>query len=235
MTPEQAQLVTSHVPLARSLAGRRERWGYQAEYEDFLSDAYVGLCRAAQSYDPNQGLTFASYAFGRIKGAIADGRRNRDNLNRSDRRRSNTLSRAKTSFLDREQRQPTSSELAAEAGWTLEQISAHVTRTRPAYETSMQESSVRLVDDYVCSDIGENIRDPELTAEECLDCSVPELRDAFDALNEQQRFVISMYFWEDCTMSEIASVLGVTESRISQIKTKALDKLRAEMRLAQAV
>lgn len=227
LTPEQERLVIEHAGLAQHFARRRSSRAPES-YDEVLSDAYLGLTMAARSFDGDKGASFATYAARKIKGYMADGRRERDHLCRADRRKSSELRDARRRFLQREQRFPTPAELANEAGWTMDELTAHRVRTMPAYYVHpLSETPFDAADgENMDATLAETIRDDEPTAEEAIELDRPDLQAALDRLPGPDRFVIAMYFFEQCTTAEIGEMMGVTESRISQIKTRALSRLR---------
>jgi RNA polymerase sigma factor FliA len=225
LTDEQRQLAADHMWLARQQAAisHSKRPG-MLDYDDLLSDACLGLIHAAGHYDPASEASFKTFAFHRVRGAIADGMRDRDSLGRLDRQRCVAMERARDRFAAREHRFPDAHELATEHNVTVARV--HELRTRraratPVYHTP--EHVARFGDEYMPP--AELVRDDgaerDLAMVLARNTPIPIHR-----LAERERLVIALRYWEGCTLREIGDVLGVTDSRVSQILSKALNQLR---------
>ncbi len=201
-----------------------------AEFDDLVSAGTIGLMNAVDNFDPSRGLAFSTFAAPRIRGAILDDLRRRDHVPRSIRRKQRELTRAKESLMATLDRLPTDAEVADEMGiedtkywrWQREAEQANrVSLDRPL-DPSRPRSSTP--EEVLAGDDGEIAFDALNTNEE-----LQILRDEILSLREQERVVLSLYSFEELKLHEIASVMGVTESRISQIRSKAIKSLRARL------
>lgn len=210
--------------LARSLSA-------DADPDEMLSVGALGLMKALESFDASRGLAFSTYAVPRIRGAILDEMRRQDHVPRSVRRKRRDLSQAREALMRANSRTPHDTEVAAHLGIDV----ATVWRWESDIERTMQVSlNSRDADGEDAEGDVSPIRylrdagdqpDDGIQREERLAI----LREAIGALKEQQRTVLSLHYFEDLNAREIANVLGVSESRVSQIRTRALAELRTIM------
>ena len=228
------QLVVAYSPLVKYVAGRMSS-GLPAHVEeaDLISYGLIGLINAIERFDPEREIKFETYAITRIKGAIIDELRALDWVPRSVRARAREIERVHGKLEHRLHRTPTDEEMARELGITVEEfqesadedLQLHGRRARRAV------GGVGL------------LRRPGLAARHAArpgragpagSCSTPSelkdrLADAISALPEREKLVIALYYYENLTLREIGEVLGVTESRISQLHTKAVLRLKSRL------
>jgi RNA polymerase sigma factor for flagellar operon FliA len=187
----------------------------------------IGLIRAADSWEPGRGLKFSTYAFTKIRGAILDELRRQDFLPRGRREKVRQLDGAVASLEQRNGLVPTPEEIADELGSSLEDVDAILLSAKSAGHTSLDaEVSVDLMErlsDPHCEDPQGSIE--WLETKELLVTSIQEL-------SQQEQSVITLYYAEELMLKDIAEVLGVTESRVSQIHTRALYRLNRAMSAA---
>ncbi len=204
--------------------------GQEIELDELVSAGTLGLIAAAQTFDATRGLAFSTFAAPRIRGAILDDLRKMDHASRGQRRKARDIDSARSAESTARGRSATKKEVAARLGtdvdtlwrWEADTESAvHVAIDRPARGGDEDAPSPM---DFLAGDEGNGIEE-KLT----LDREVAVLRDAILELKDQERTVLSLYFFEEMKLNEIAQVLGVTESRVSQIRTKALGRLRERM------
>jgi RNA polymerase sigma factor for flagellar operon FliA len=222
VTPDQERLIDGHMRLAEALAirtGNHIAASYH-EREDIQGDAYLGLTKAARSFEPARS-TFMTYASIRINGAIRDGMRARDRLNRSARVHATEYHDAEMQCARRLQRMPTLAEIARELGCSL-RVASEYRRIAETCNVSLRAVGV------------EAIRDDDPTAHEAVDGEYPSLSDAVKRLSEREQVLVGMRYWENRTQVEVARVLGVTPVRISQLQAQALGRLRALVGTAEA-
>ncbi|TQL01646.1 sigma-70 family RNA polymerase sigma factor [Cellulomonas sp. SLBN-39] len=186
--------------------------------DELASAGYLALVQAARAYDPSTNVPFARYASLRIKGALLDELRSMDWASRGTRRRGRELDQAAERLHATLGRTPTRDELAAALGTDVSTVDA----TRAAAERRVL--SLDLPD----SGVAETVRDDQQTPEESLIASerVHWLRTAVEVLPERLRVVVAGLYLEDRTVADVAAELGVTQSRISQLRTEALTLLR---------
>ena len=211
-------LVQKSLPLVRRVALQvASRLPMQVELSDLTQAGVLGLLDAASKYDEAKGVRFSTYAELRIRGSILDGLRELDWVPRSVRRRRRELEAASERLEARLGRSPSETELAAELDLAVSDLS----RSQPAAE--MVESTDEL--DSLVRD--PNAIDPhEVLAHREL---FRILVDAIESLTEKERLVMTLYYYEDLTMKGVGEVLGVNESRVSQIHKKAVRTLRKRL------
>lgn len=217
------QLVRDHLPVVgyvvHEVAGRLPG---HVDRDELVSAGMAGLVAAARAYDPATGVPFARYANTRIKGAVLDELRSMDWSSRGARRRSRELGRTEDDLQARLGRTPTTSELATE----LQVEVAELDRRRGERERALL--SLDAFDGAVAESLPATATpDPEqhaLAVER-----MGYLRASLDALPERLRAIVVGTFLEQRPMAEIAAELGVTESRVSQLRTEALGLLRDAM------
>ncbi|TCP51956.1 RNA polymerase sigma-28 (SigD/FliA/WhiG) subunit [Tamaricihabitans halophyticus] len=224
------RLVLHYAPLVKYVAGRVGT-GLPAHVDvaDLVQSGIFGLVDAIEKFDPERGLRFETYAMQRIRGAILDDLRSQDWVPRSVRGRAREVERALERLGARLQRTPTDGELASELEIGLEDL-------RGIY-AQLQLTSVVALEELVSSGKGtgslaDTLRDDD--AEDPVAVLVDEdnrrqLADAITQLAERDQLVVSLYYFENLTLAEIGKVLGVTESRVCQLHTRAVLRLRAKL------
>jgi RNA polymerase sigma factor for flagellar operon FliA len=216
------ELVRAHLGLPQQAVSElARRLPAHVNRDDLLSAAMLGLAQAARSWDPERGASFERHAATRIRGALLDELRESDWASRSVRSRARRLQQAGEELTGRLGRAPTQAELAAELGTDAEAVHKLVTDVHRAtvlnYDSIVADGGA---DDLLPS--GEHGPDHVLVDRERL----AYLSDAVLALPERLRAVVIGYFYEERPMLEIAGALGVTESRVSQLRAEALILLR---------
>ena len=213
--------------LARNLAD-------DADLDELVSAGTMGLMSAAESFDATRGHAFSTFAVPRIRGAILDELRRQDHVPRSVRRKTREMGQAREQLMHTLGREPSSVELAEALGVdrdTLHRWAADV------------EGAVHLpLDGHTCASpderptraelLGEDVElvDERLAREE----EIAVLRDAMLELDDQERTVLALYYFEDLRSREIGELLGVSESRVSQVRNRALAQLRRALSPALA-
>ncbi|SHG26611.1 RNA polymerase, sigma 28 subunit, SigD/FliA/WhiG [Jatrophihabitans endophyticus] len=220
-------LVRRHLPLVGHIV--RETLGRVPAHvsrDDLVSAGMYALAAAAKAFDPSHSVTFASYAAIRIRGAIADELRSRDWASRSVRGKARELEQVRNHLATTLGRLPSREEVAQGMGVTVREVDNVEADTHRASLLSLQALTPQDSDELVPA-AGD---DPEglLVRREQLGY----LRDAVEELPERLRTVVRGYFFEQRKMVDIAAELGVTESRVSQLRSEALGMLRAGMKAA---
>jgi RNA polymerase sigma factor for flagellar operon FliA len=214
-------LVRSHLPLVGHLV--REMLGRLPAHvsrEDLVSAGMAALAGAAKAYDPDRGTPFGSFATARIRGGLLDELRGLDWASRSVRSRARRVDTAHQHLTATLGRTPTTTELAATLGVGVDEIQSVGDDVQRAVVLSLQGFAAGTAEDMV----PERTPGPEdliLHRER-----IGYLHHAIDALPERLRLVVSAYFFDERPMTEIAAHLGVTESRVSQLRAEALLLLR---------
>jgi RNA polymerase sigma factor for flagellar operon FliA len=200
------------------------------ELDDLVSAGTLGLVQALEGFDPSRGLAFSTYAMPRIRGAMLDELRGRDWMPRSVRTHARQLAQARAQLRQRLGRAPEPREVARTLGvdlatywrWADEADGrTMVTLNRTAAPGTPEEAPlVDTIPDGNGDEPGE-----ALTRAEALS----QLREAFAALPHKDRLVLTLYYYEELTLRQIGDVLHITESRVSQIRTRALQRLREQV------
>jgi RNA polymerase sigma factor FliA len=227
------RLVVAYSPLVKYVAGRTAAGlPPHVEEADLVSYGLVGLISAIERFDISREIKFETYAITRIKGAIIDELRSIDWVPRSVRARAREIERANTKLEHRLQRSPNDEEMAAELSLTVPEFHESL--------LAISHSSVAALDElWTVSDssgdqvsLMDTIEDPNAPdPSRALDVGdlKDRIADSIASLPEREKLVIALYYYENLTLREIGEVLGVTESRISQLHTKAVLRLRGHM------
>lgn len=226
------QLILRYASLVKYVAGRiAVGLPRSVDFDDLLSYGVFGLIDAVEKFDPRREVKFETYAIARIRGAILDGLRSTDWIPRSVRQKARELEETVAALEARLGRAASDAEVAGALHLSMDeyhQLLSDIQATtilslEEAWSQQGEEDGLR-VRETVADPSSE---DPEerLANREMLD----ELVQALDLLPERERLVISLYYYEGLTLKEIGKVLGVSESRISQIHTKAVIRLRAHL------
>jgi RNA polymerase sigma factor for flagellar operon FliA len=227
------RLVVAYSPLVKYVAGRTAA-GLPPHVEegDLISYGLVGLISAIERFEPAREIKFETYAITRIKGAIIDELRSMDWVPRSVRARAREIERANSKLEHRLQRAPTDSELAAELGLggdELQQSLMAIAHSSVAALDEMWSVSDSSGDQVSLMDTLEDPGAPDPARALDVGDMKDRIADAIARLPEREKLVIALYYYENLTLREIGEVLGVTESRISQLHTKAVLRLRSRM------
>jgi len=221
------EVVELYYPRVRRLVKKlivRMPEGY--DEEDFVQVGMMGLLKALDNWDETRSLSeFKSYANTKIRGAILDKLRSVDTVSRYSRDKLRKIHEAYKELMDSGKFDPTDEEVADRAGMDIDEFNELLFKQSNSTMLSIDEAIVD--SDAILLETLEDkrARSPlEILEEQELKGLMKE---ALKSLNETELTVLSLYYYEDFTMKEIASVIGKTESRVSQIKTKALIKIRA--------
>lgn len=228
----RAELMTQNLRLVHHVARQLVRTTRpDVEFDDLVSAGTIGLINAIDNFDVSRGLAFSTFAAPRIRGAILDDLRRRDPMPRSVRRKQRDLSRAREVLAARLDRQPTEEEMAEELGVEMEKLWRWQREADYASQVSLdlpadRSSGTGATPEELLADRGEaNDVEGQVNLQE----EIVQLRGEILNLKDQERLVLSLYYFEELRLHEIATVLGVSESRVSQIRTKAIANLRARM------
>ena len=227
-------LLTKYIHLAKQVAGRMIiSMPKQVNIDDLISAGLMGLIKAIDKFDPAVGVKFETYAVPRIKGAIFDGLREMDWAPRSVRSKARQLEGALQKLTGELGRSPEDDELAEELGIDIESYLQMLDDTSVLTLTSL--------DDTITSKQGESMSLFEVVESESSESALFGIEkndlklatiDAVKKLPEQERLVIALYYYEELTLKEIGLVMEITESRVSQIHTKAILSLKAQLMTA---
>jgi len=227
------QLVVAYSPLVKYVAGRLAS-GLPAHIEeaDLISYGLLGLMNAVERFELEREIKFETYAITRIRGAIIDELRSQDWVPRSVRSRARDIERANAKLENQLQRAPTDEEMAAALKLSVEEFQESLLQISTSTIAALDElwtvsdasgDQVSLLDtlhDPGAPDPSQAVDESELK---------DRVADAIARLPEREKLVIALYYYENLTLREIGEVLGVTESRVSQLHTKAVLRLRSRM------
>ena len=226
---EREALIVETLPLIKHIAHRvATRLPSNIEMRDLINAGVLGLLDAIDKFEPERGVKFKTYAEVRIRGAILDSLRNLDWAPRSLRKKSKDLERVYAELTQKLGRPATDEEVSEALGEDLEDFHALIDQlhglTIGSFENlNDSEDSENYINYY--PDDGSN--DPYIRFETAEITSL--LAEAIDSLPEKERLVLSLYYYEEFTMKEIGALLGVNESRVSQLHTKATLRLRSKL------
>ncbi len=222
------KLILEYAPLVKLVAGRLSMYlGYNVEYDDLVSYGIFGLIDAIDKFDYTKPVKFETYASLRIRGAILDQIRKMDWIPRTIRQKQKQIDAAMKEFEVTYGRQATDAELALQLGIEKEEYAEWQTQMKVTNVVSLNEFMEQGSDVANRKDASSHYAQPEEAFEQNELREV--LRDALELLTEKERKVIELYYYEDLTLKEISVVLEVSESRISQLHTKALQKMKGKM------
>lgn len=228
-TAERDLMLMEHLPTVRYLARRiHERLPQHVELDDLVSAGVVGLIDAFSKFDHNKKVQFKSYAQFRIRGAILDSLRTLDWSPRELRRKGRAVEEALRAVTQRLGRAPLEQEIAAEMELSLGEYQALLGDLKGLEIGSLHmERSEDSGDEELAYIPGSPEEDPLFR---CLKGEMKQrLADAIDELPEKERLVLTLYYYEELTMKEIGLTLGVVESRVSQIHSSAVLRLRVAL------
>lgn len=222
------KIILEYAPLVKIVAGRLSMYlGYNVEYDDLVSYGIFGLIDAIDKFNPNKDVKFETYASLRIRGSILDQIRKMDWIPRTVRQRQKMITQAISEIEAAQGRPATDEEVAAALGISQEEYDS--------WQSQMKVTNVVSLDDFVeqGSDVADNrglssqIERPEehLEKEELKKM----LAEALNLLTEKERKVIVLYYYEELTLKEISNIMEVSESRVSQLHTKGLAKMKDKM------
>jgi len=228
-TTERDSLLMEHLPTVRYLARRiHERLPQHVELDDLVSAGVVGLIDAFSKFDHRKKVQFKSYAQFRIRGAILDSLRTLDWSPRELRRKGRAVEEAIRTVTQRVGRAPSEQEIAKELELTLTEYQTLLGDLKGLEIGSLHmERSEDSGDEELAYIPGAPEEDPLFR---CLKGEMKQrLADAIDDLPEKERMVLTLYYYEELTMKEIGLTLGVVESRVSQIHSSAVLRLRVAL------
>ncbi|MDH3730868.1 MAG: RNA polymerase sigma factor WhiG [Acidimicrobiia bacterium] len=225
-------LILHYSPLVKFVAGRvGVGLPRSVDHGDLASYGTFGLIDAIDKFDMSRGIKFETYAVNRIRGAILDELRALDWVPRSVRAKAREIQRSMAELEHKLERTPTDDELAAQVGVTTTELQDTLAEIANLGLVALDE--LLSPDDRESSSVGDLLSDPK-APDPSGDFESHETRfvlaDSIERLGERERFVVTLYYYEGLTLAEIGGVLGVTESRVCQIHTKAVMSLRNRLR-----
>lgn len=228
-TPElREKIILEYAPLVKLVAGRLAMYlGNNVEYDDLVGYGVFGLIDAIDKFDPNKEVKFETYASLRIRGAILDQIRKMDWIPRTVRQKQRKITDAIKEIEARTGRSATDEEIAVELGISSSEYDD--------WQSQMKVTGVVSLDEFVES--GSDISDGGSIAakvekpEEAIEREELKvmLAEALQSLTEKEQKVVLLYYYEELTLKEISNILEVSESRVSQLHTKALNKMKVKL------
>ncbi len=227
------RLVLSYAPMVHYLATRKVRaLPAHCELDDLAPAGLVALLEATDRFDPAKGASFEQYVWTRISGALVDELRRLDWASRSVRRNGKLIERARDSFVARSGAIPSEEELAQDLGLTIEEL-RHAVSELERSDVGSLNAPVRRADDVAPLELGETVEAPAGAHEPEPAILASErngtMRKAIARLSERERQILSLVHVRELPGAEIGRLLGVTESRVSQILTGIRAKLKLEL------
>ena len=220
-TPElREKLIIEYSPLVKLVAGRLSMYlGYNVEYDDLVSYGIFGLIDAIDKFDLEKEVKFETYASLRIRGTILDQIRKMDWIPRTVRQKQKKIDEAIKQVEMRTGKNASDEEIAQELGLSEDELTT--------WQSQLKVTNVVSLNEYLDARRNSHFIQPEDKVEE--EELKQKLEESLEVLTEKERKVILLYYYEDLTLKEISSILEVSESRISQLHTKALLKMRKKL------
>jgi RNA polymerase sigma factor for flagellar operon FliA len=226
------RLILMYAPLVKFVAGRLGS-GLPAHVDegDLVSYGLLGLIGAIERYDPEREIKFETYAISRIKGAIIDELRALDWVPRSVRTRARDIERAIGELERKLHRAPTDDEISEKLGITNDELEDSLTEISRSSIAALDElwTATAGGDQVALIDTIEDTSGPDPQGALAQTEMKEALGEAIARLPEREKLVVTLYYYEELTLREIGEVLGVTESRVSQLHTKAILRLKARL------
>jgi RNA polymerase sigma factor for flagellar operon FliA len=223
------QIIKDYVPLVKFVAHRvASRLPSHVELDDLIHSGILGLMDAIEKFEPSRNIKFKTYAELRIKGAILDGLRELDWVPRSLRRKKKDIEGAYHMLEQQMGRAATDEQVAVHLGITLDELHKNLDDLKGVTlgtfvevgEDGEGESLISFVPDPDAEDPSQTFQASEIKE---------ILRDAMEVLPKKEKFVVQLYYFDELTMKEIGTLLNITESRVSQLHTKAMLRLRGKL------
>jgi RNA polymerase sigma factor for flagellar operon FliA len=228
-TPElQEKIIIEYAGLVKLVAGRLSMYlGYNVEYDDLVGYGTFGLIDAIDKFDYSKGVKFETYASLRIRGAILDQIRKMDWIPRSVRQKQRKIDTAYQNLELKYGRMANDEEIATELEITVEELETWQSQTKVTNIISLDEFMDQGTETKVEQSLTAEFDQPDRILEK------QELKDliahTLESLTEKEKKVIVFYYYEELTLKEISRILDVSESRISQLHTKALQKMKLKL------
>lgn len=222
------KIIIEYANLVKIVAGRLSMYlGYNVEYDDLVGYGIFGLIDAVDKFDYNKGVKFETYASFRIRGAILDEIRKMDWIPRTLRQKQRKIDAAFHKIETEQGRVASNEEVANELEISVEEFDIWQSQTKVSNLLSLDEYLEQGSEVKMESSLSAQYEPPERIVEK------QELKQilakTLESLTEKEKKVIVLYYYEDLTLKEISSILEVSESRISQLHTKALQKMRIKL------
>lgn len=222
------KLILEYSHLIKYIAGRLNIYfGSNVEYDDLVGYGVFGLIDAIDKFDINKGVKFETYASLRIRGSIIDSIREMDWVPRSLRQKNKELEKVYSEVENELGHSATDKEVADKLGVTLENFYKLLNEVNVTSMISLEDFLEQNYEIGVDAGSADKDERPDRQAELCELTEI--LSDAIDKLPEKEKTVVSLYYYDELTLKEISAIMKVSESRISQLHTKAILRLRGKL------
>ncbi|MCY4443177.1 MAG: FliA/WhiG family RNA polymerase sigma factor [Proteobacteria bacterium] len=228
------QLILDYSPLIRFVAQRiASRLPPSIDIDDLVSSGVIGLMDAIEKYDPNMYNKFKTYAEFRIRGAILDELRSQDWIPRSVRNKAKVIERAHRELEQKFGRPPTHEEVCESLGMELGEYHELLSRVKSVTLVYVDESVPGRGESFRKT-LLEAVEKPSKTPQTLLDDKINRkvLIEQIEELPRKMRLVLSLYYYEELNLKEIGKILNVTESRVSQLHTQAVQRIRTKLNIS---
>ncbi len=224
------ELILKYTYIVKYVAGRLySSYGNNVEFDDLVSYGIFGLIDAIDKYDIARGVKFETYAQLRIRGSIIDHLREIDWLPRSIRQKSKELEKSYNDLESRLGRPATDEEMAESFGLSVEEFQKKI-QNITTYSVVSLDDLLEQKREIISNEADKHSETPENVIE---DKEMKEiLADAISALPEKEKKVVSLYYYDELTYKEIGKLLNISESRVSQLHTKAIIRLKNKLKIA---
>lgn len=228
-TVERNKIIMEYMPMIRCIARKiSSKLPAHIDHEDLVSNGVIGLMDAIQKYDSSRNNTFKTYAEFRVRGSILDSLRSQDWIPRSVRDKSKRIQKVTKDLEQRLSRAPKEKEVADALGVSMGQYHELVRETRKVNIVSIDESSVLKRNDK--ASIFKILENESSSFQEMNKKSIQRIiTQSIEKLHERERIVLSLYYYEEYNLRKIGQILKITESRVSQLHSQAIEKLKAKL------
>ncbi|CZR95515.1 MULTISPECIES: sigma-70 family RNA polymerase sigma factor [unclassified Clostridioides] len=223
------ELIKENMPLVKSIARKFFIPGKGFEYQDLVNSGVIGLIDAINKFDVEKGAKFSSYSYIKIKSAILDEIRNQSPISKHNLTKVNKYNRVIEKLQAELLREPTSHEIAKELNISEKELND--------IESNIDMLNIVSLNHVIFEDTNETIQDVISYREEHTPANIIEeeekldiLSKAINNLREKEKLILSLYYYEDLNLKEIGKVLGVSESRVSQLHRKSIRNLRNKIK-----
>lgn len=223
------ELIKENMPLVKSIARKFFIPGKGFEYQDLVNSGVIGLIDAINKFDVEKGAKFSSYSYIKIKSAILDEIRNQSPISKHNLTKVNKYNKVIEKLQAELLREPTSHEIASELNISKKELND--------IESNIDMLNIVSLNHVIFEDTNETIQDVISYKEEYTPANIIEeeekldiLSKAINNLREKEKLILSLYYYEDLNLKEIGKVLGVSESRVSQLHRKSIRNLRSKIK-----
>ncbi|NMS89654.1 FliA/WhiG family RNA polymerase sigma factor [Clostridioides difficile] len=223
------ELIKENMPLVKSIARKFFIPGKGFEYQDLVNSGVIGLIDAINKFDVEKGAKFSSYSYIKIKSAILDEIRNQSPISKHNLTKVNKYNRVIEKLQAELLREPTSHEIANELNISKKQLND--------IESNIDMLNIVSLNHVIFEDTNETIQDVISYREDYTPANIIEEEEKLDILSkaisnlrEKEKLILSLYYYEDLNLKEIGKVLGVSESRVSQLHRKSIRNLKIKIK-----